>query len=99
EGDVEPEIEACVGEGRSAGEAMQHAAEPATAVIAKNADGVLVGFARVDDDGQIQFARELDLSAEDRLLHVARREVVVIIEADLADRARERRLRDLPADD
>ena len=45
-------------------------------------------LARVNDDRQIALARQLDLRAEDVLLHVARREVVVIVEADLADRAR-----------
>ena len=35
--------------------------------------------------GRPQLARQPDLRAEDRLLHVARREVVVVVEADLAD--------------
>ena len=45
-------------------------------------------LARVDDDRQPQLARQRDLRAEDLLLHVARREVVVIVEPDLADGAR-----------
>jgi hypothetical protein len=42
----------------------------------------------VDDDRQVKLAREPDLRREDRLLHVARREVVVVVEPDLADRRR-----------
>src|SRR4029453_11668077 len=53
--------------------------------LAKNGDGVLVCLARMDDDGQIPFARQPDLGAKDLLLHVTRREVVVIVEADLSD--------------
>ena len=40
--------------------------------------------------GRSRAQREAQLRAEDRVLHVARREVVVIVEADLADRARRR---------
>ena len=37
--------------------------------------------------GRSQLAGQRELRREDRLLHVARREVVVVVEADLADRA------------
>ena len=60
---------------------------------------VLVGLARVDDDRALQLAREPDLRAKHRLLHVARREVVVVVEADLADGARRRRRGELLPDD
>ena len=66
---------------------MEHAAKGA-ARLSKDAEGVLGGLARVDDDRQGQLQREGDLGAEDVLLHVARREVVVVVEANLSDRPR-----------
>ena len=66
---------------------MQHAAHLAPAVLAEDVDGVGVGFARVYDDWQIQFACQPDLRTEDVLLHVAWREVVVVVESDFADGA------------
>ena len=60
---------------------------------------VLVGLPRVDDDRALELAREPDLRAEHRVLHVARRKVVVVVEADLADRTRRRRRGELLPDD
>ena len=69
------------------------------ALLAQDRDRVLVGFAGVDDDRPLQLAREPDLRAKHRVLDVARREVVVVVEADLADRARRRRRGELLADE
>ena len=51
---------------------------------------VPVRLAQVDDGGQAELVREFELAAEDVALHVARRVVVVVVEPDLADRARQR---------
>ena len=63
-----------------------------------SASGVLPGFARVDHDGLAGLGGDLQLPLEDGALHVAGREVVVVVQADLADarppsdaRARSRR--------
>ena len=53
------------------------------------------GVATVDDDGQIELARELQLTDQDLPLHVARRMVVVIIESDFANRHQLRMRREL----
>jgi hypothetical protein len=53
----------------------------------------------VDDNRPLQLARQPDLPAKHLLLHVARREVVVVVEADLADGTRRRRRRELLAHD
>jgi hypothetical protein len=47
--------------------------------------GVLPGFAGVDHDGLAGLGGDFQLALEDRALHVARREIVVVVEADLAD--------------
>ena len=49
----------------------------------------VLGLARVDHDRQSQRAGQSNLLAEHLLLHVARREVVVVVEADLPDRPAE----------
>src|SRR5439155_24961811 len=68
------------------------------AFLPKNRDGVLVGLSRVDDDRPLQVTREANLRAKDRALHVSGREVVVVVETDLADRARRRHRLELRAD-
>ena len=63
----------------------------ARAVLARMRERVVVGLARVDDDRQVAARAPGAICArEHRLLDVARREVVVVVEADLADRARPR---------
>ena len=47
---------------------------------------VVDGFARMDHDRKVPPPGDLDLRPEHSLLHVAGREVVVVIEPDLADR-------------
>ena len=51
---------------------------------------VVLGLARVDHDRQAASPGESDLLAEHLLLRLARREVVVVVEADLAKRPRQR---------
>ena len=94
ERDEEAERQPGVGERVVSRETVQDAAQLAAALLAQDRQRVLVGLAGVDDDRPLQLAREPDLRAEHRVLHVTRREVVVVVEADLADRARRRRRRD-----
>jgi hypothetical protein len=65
---------------------VQHAADLRRPLLLQDARRVLLGLARVDDDGAAHVTREPDLAPEDLLLHVARRVVVVVVEAHLADR-------------
>src|SRR4051812_323724 len=95
--DVETQVEAGARQGRPAREAVQHAAQSLR--LAQDSKRVFVGLACVDDDGEIELARQDDLHAEHLLLNVPRREVVVVVEADLADRAGAGRLLHLAADD
>ena len=78
---------------------MEDAAKLPAAFLAKHGHRVVVGFARMDDHRPVELARQPQLRPEHRLLHVARREIVVIVETDLADRARRRRRRKLLAHD
>ena len=55
-------------------------------VFAQDRHGVVPGFAGVDGDGQIEVAGEFELLDEDFALDFARREIVVVIEADFAER-------------
>ena len=55
-------------------------------VFAEECDRVVPGFARVDHDGLFRVARDLHLLDEDVALDFARREVVMIVEADFAER-------------
>ena len=56
--------------------------------VAEDPERVLRRLAGVNRNRKAQLARRGDLCAEDLLLDHARREVVVIVEADLADGAR-----------
>jgi hypothetical protein len=49
-------------------------------------EGVVGRLARMNDDRQVELARQRDLRRKHLALHVARREVVVVVEPDLADR-------------
>ena len=68
------------------------------ALLAQNRERVVVGLARVDDDRAPELAGEPDLRAEHGVLHVAWRKVVVVVEADFADRPRRRRRVELRPD-
>src|SRR6185436_17789496 len=96
--DIKPEIEPRSGQRRPASEAVQDAAQRPLSRVTQNPHGVLVRLSRVDDDREVELARQDDLRAEDLLLDVPRREVVVVVEADFADGTRAGRLPDLVAD-
>ena len=57
-------------------------------VAGERGERVVVGGARVDDDGLPELGRELELLREEPLLRVARRVVAEPVEARLADRDR-----------
>ena len=87
EGDIAAERDGAAGEVGAAGEAMQHSREGALpGFFLKNARGVGVGFARVNDQRQSGRARRRDMGAKAPLLRVARAVVVVIVETRFADR-------------
>ena len=86
ERDVHAERERLFGEPRRARKAVHHAAHRAAGFLAQDGQRVVLGFARVNDDGQIELARETDLQSEDLLLDVLGREIVVIVEPDFAER-------------
>src|SRR5687767_13543897 len=67
-------------------EAVKHPAELALPFFGDDTQGVLLRLASVDHDWEVALQRQLDLGAEYRVLHLARREVVVIVEANLANR-------------
>ena len=70
---------------------MEDAAQAALPFLAQDAERVVVGLARVNHDRQVAArSASANLGAKHLVLHLARREVVVIVEADLADRARRR---------
>ena len=79
---------------RRARETVHDAADGAAALLLQDGERVVFRLAGMNDDGQIQLARETDLQAEDLLLHVFRREVVMVVEPDFAQRSRLRNRRD-----
>ena len=65
---------------------MQHGVERALPhFLAQDRRDVVVGFARVDDQRQVQLAREGDLRAKHLRRDVGRRVIIVIVEPGLAD--------------
>src|ERR1043166_871611 len=83
--DVERALRHCA----IAGETVKDAADVAGVLLREDAKRILCGFTRVDDDGQGATGRQPNLLAKDLPLHVARREIVVIVETDLAKAARQ----------
>ncbi len=82
-----PERDRAAGEIGAAGKAMQHRGEGALpAFLFENARGIVVGLARMDDERQAGLARRRDMRAKAALLRLARRVVVVVIEAGFAER-------------
>ena len=77
---------------------MQHAPQRSIAVLAEKRHRILVGLAGMNDHRPLQPPRQTELGAEDRALDVARREVVMIVETDFANRPCGRRRRKLIAD-
>ena len=88
--DVEADVQRPARHVAVAGEAVKDAADLAGALLVQDAERVVLGLAGVDHDRQPQPARQPDLLAKHLLLDVARREVVVVVEADLADGPRQR---------
>src|ERR1700726_3388441 len=81
-----PERYGAAGEIGTAGKTMQHGGEGALpCFLFEDARHVVVGVARMDDQRQPGFARRRDMAAKAALLRLARRVVVVIVEAGLAD--------------
>ena len=86
EGHVPPGIESRPGQIRAAGEAVEHSADPFPTRLAKHCGGIIVRIASVNDHGAIEALRELELHRERPALRVARRVVVVVVQATFADR-------------
>jgi hypothetical protein len=53
--------------------------------IAQYLPGILIGLACMDDNGQLQTGRKLQLPSKNIALHVTRRIVVVVVESGLSD--------------
>src|SRR6185295_18614970 len=68
--------------------AVEDAADVTGFLLMQDSEGVVFGFARVDDNRQAPTLRKANLFAKDLLLDVSRGEVVVIVETDLAKAAR-----------
>jgi hypothetical protein len=83
--DVHAECQGLFGERRRARKAMHHSAHRAAGLLSQDSQRVVLSLAGMNDDGQIELAGEADLQPEDFLLDVPGREIVVIIEADLAE--------------
>src|SRR5277367_4220091 len=65
---------------------MEEGAEPALShFIGQDRSDVVVGVTRMDDEREVELAGKRDLPAKDSLGDVARRAIVVIVEARLAD--------------
>src|SRR5579885_763462 len=85
ERDHEAEFQNGLGHPRAAAEAVHDpAALRARHLGAKYLDRLVVGLARMNDDGQALCLRKPQLSCEHFALHLARRVVVMIIQTDLA---------------
>src|SRR6476661_526175 len=85
EGDMPADVERRAREVVAPGVTVQHAAHPLPARFADHRDGVVLGVARMDDDGDAMLVGEGELRGEGRALAVARRMIVVVIESAFAD--------------
>src|SRR5579883_340506 len=80
---VKSAVQSLAGFAGSAGEAVHDAfARP---MPVQQAQGIVPRLAGMDDDGLRGLAREFELALKDLALHGARSEVVVVVQADLAD--------------
>ena len=84
EGDVPAHVERGAREGVASGVAVQHTADAIVPCLDDHREGVVFGFARMDDHRLFCFARQGQLRAKDRALYVAWRVIVVIVQAALA---------------
>src|SRR5262245_51143239 len=78
---------------------MEDTANFPAAFVRQDRDGIVIGLPGMDDDWLMQRTSEANLRAKDGLLDVAWGKIVVIVEADLTDRAGRRCRGDLVADD
>ncbi len=92
EGEDEAKIERGLGLGEVSGEAMHDSGEAGgSPVLAEDGEEVIPGIgavlagAAVDEDGKFDGGGELELLAEDALLHLSRRVVVMVVESDFSD--------------
>ena len=84
-GDAETHVEAAVGVVKSAAETVEDAAEACVGpILPQNGDAIGPGFATMNDYRFSDTVGDGELVAEDLLLNVARRVVVVIVESDFA---------------
>ncbi len=88
ERDVEPQVERAGRFVGRAAEAVHHAADLAPPGLGEDAKRVLGRLARVNHDREAALESEFHLGGKHLALDVARREVVVVVEPDLADRHR-----------
>src|SRR5262245_33106972 len=95
---METEIECSLCQRGGSGKAVQDAAPVATGILFQERNGILLGFPRVNDHRQSEFAGETHLRAKHLLLDVTRREIVMVVQPNLSDRACSRRRSDLIAD-
>jgi hypothetical protein len=70
----------------TAGVTVEDSRHTSGAGFPQNGAGIVFGIAGVDDEWEIYFRRERDLGRKNLPLHLARRVVIMIIEAALADR-------------
>jgi hypothetical protein len=72
----------------AAGVAMKHSNDACGASFVDYRASIILGVSGVNDDGLTQLRREGDLRRQGSALRVARRIVVMVVEAALADRDR-----------
>lgn len=82
-GDMIAQIDDLIGHLAAARKAVDHG--PLNADLFEDSNRIFFGFAGVDDDRFIDLFCELQEAAKDLLLHVFRRIIVEIIQADFAD--------------
>src|SRR5579875_2256688 len=85
EREIHPQVERVARYRNIADEAMEHTAQAHT-VRAKQADHVGVRLTIVQDDRQIEFARQPKLRDERPALYITRGKIAIIIEANLTNR-------------
>ena len=90
EGYVPTGVERCSRECEAAGVAVKNAAHSFPSRLANHCIGIVVRVARVDHYRQVEPLRELELQRECAALKIARRVVVVVVEAALSDGNRTR---------
>ena len=81
----QPAARSGLGQGVRSREAVEHAADPRVARLADHRRGVVLRLPGVDDHGAAGLARQRELVGEGATLLRARRVVVVVVEAALAD--------------